>query len=902
MSTDEPRVSRNHTSWYAVGGLVLGAILGGVVVSWISGQMPFLSGANRAADVPAELVIAHITDPLVSDTSDSRVLVGALRALRGQPGAPSPGLIVISGELISPGVRTATPAATANRATLGAPTQTVPESSKPAATAVAALGSALAQSPTIEVFLFGDNTFSESLASILARTDSAGVHIHDLAPCIGPIGTSVVECNAGDRYLLIPVPELPKDETRARAIIAEADSLVARAGREGKRVILIPWNLPGTDTESQRIAAAWVNVTSRDVVAAVLTRSGDGVAAPTSKFVRSPPLGGSGTAGTRGLSVVTLREGMPHSEVLLYNESFRRVVAATAPEARERLPILRYYYGVAESLSEPVRSTILWIAILAAFLTVAALWKVPDTIVETSMTVAAAGAAAAFPTGAPGTQPQSAAVTTTVSAGDDTGNVLQSNLGRTVLSGLTGIVAVAVLKEVWGISGTTGQALYALAFIVAFLTILVFSAFSRAVIEAFRDRVSANRRTVELTGVRNPRWQKFAFWFGSYRTTILVFLDTFTSVLFGHAPLHSLVWANRYTELQEALLASVDGVREQLSDAVGEALKRTRVEAYADRDYRVNVSLLAADGTGSYYISAARGSFPHVFGQKSIAYVAIRGGEARWWKISYEGGHTHVRSTARLRGRNGVALAVSTKLTDIAVLSAAGFSTQVLVGELEVEGMRGDSSPVLRQKATAETVGDLLSLLNGDVGFGGGLRPSGASIDADGRVVLADSEKGPSDLAVSTLSLGGQTLDQFVPCTADDIVLFHNVPEVFSGAGTDLLLKDYFQQRGVLDYEAFIVIPVPFARRGLTRGGRRAGIHISFSRATSFNALWSGLERAPRPPANQILPNYDANGQVLGLPMLMDEVLRAVLAESVRVLGELIQPINDTWYWSRGVR
>ncbi len=886
------------------------------------------------------------------------MLVSALRALRAQPGVPAPEFLVVSGELTSAAPPAASPvapsAATAPDTTTARPDSTRPPRTNAAradstrtsthadspgaatsaatndSAAYAALGRDLAQGPAAAVFLAARDTVpATALTAMRDAADTAGVRVYDLAACSG---SSAEPCDVGTRYRLVAIPPLPKDTARARAVVDTADSLVSRAEREQRRVILVPYDLPGTDVASQKTAAAWTNLTGRDGVAAVLVRraSGAGVAPPAAKFVDTPPLGapGSGpTAATRGASLVTLRAGAPEVETLLYDRAFRRLAVPSAPAPPRRRGAWAHFAALGESLGEPARTALFCIAGLAAFLTVAALWRPPVTVIEQTTTAPLTPAPAGTGGGGAGDgatpvaagTAAGAATTTRVTTGDDGGtSVFQSNLGRTVVSGLTGIAAVTVLKDVWGISGFAGQALFAAVFVAGFGCFLIASAVLRGVIEAFRDRVAAGSYFVDTVGVRVSLWRRFVLWLRSYRTTILVFLDTASSVIFGHAPAQILVWAARYTELQGTLLACTDRVREQVSDGIGNALREAgNLDARSERDYRVNVSLLSRDGQQAFYISAARGALRRVFGAKSVAYVAISAGEARWWKKSYEGGHRILRTAARLRTANGAVPAASTTVADLVGTVAAGTPVPGPTFAVQVSGTRGDGSALPPAGGAVDTVGALLAFLNGPDAFGGGSRPAVASLDAGGYLLLADNlADGAADgvarnsqLAVTTLKVGALELGPFQSVTAGDIILFHNVPEVFAGAGTNLPLDTYLESRGPLDYEAFMLIPIPFAPRGLTPGARRAAIHISFRRAADLNALWPALDRiiaGPTPtggqPVDQLVPAYDAQGSVLRRPMLADPVLEGVLAEAVRVLGELVQPMNDDWYWGQARR
>ena len=61
------------------------------------------------------------------------------------------------------------------------------------------------------------------------------------------------------------------------------------------------------------------------------------------------------------------------------------------------------------------------------------------------------------------------------------------------------------------------------------------------------------------------------------------------------------------------------------------------------------------------------------------------------------------------------------------------------------------------------------------------------------------------------------------------------------------LLGNYYQRREAPDYEGFVILPIPWVRRGEDRDYQRAGVLISFRKAIYMEALWSGLEAGGKP-------------------------------------------------------
>jgi hypothetical protein len=78
-------------------------------------------------------------------------------------------------------------------------------------------------------------------------------------------------------------------------------------------------------------------------------------------------------------------------------------------------------------------------------------------------------------------------------------------------------------------------------------------------------------------------------------------------------------------------------------------------------------------------------------------------------------------------------------------------------------------------------------------------------------------------------------------------VLYDNHAGILPGPATSLLLPQYFQDRADADYQAFLVLPMPWTRRGLAGDRRRGCILISFQDASYMDRLWAGLEHYEKP-------------------------------------------------------
>lgn len=112
-------------------------------------------------------------------------------------------------------------------------------------------------------------------------------------------------------------------------------------------------------------------------------------------------------------------------------------------------------------------------------------------------------------------------------------------------------------------------------------------------------------------------------------------------------------------------------------------------------------------------------------------------------------------------------------------------------------------------------------------------------------------------------------------------------------------LSEYYQQRQGSDYEAFIVLPVPWANRGASEVVRKAGIQISFRNADHMKKLFHGIESTAHDTNERSVhePNYEFWPKLLD-PLsekqsLVHPALRSVLHQAISVLEELLIPFNE---------
>lgn len=283
------------------------------------------------------------------------------------------------------------------------------------------------------------------------------------------------------------------------------------------------------------------------------------------------------------------------------------------------------------------RATLLSIAFLLALLTVIATWDIPPAKTLPSIPQAqkeTKGSAGKKPAdepstgGGPGVLPA----------------IFQSNFAKTVLSGLGGMVAVSFIEDrFWNDAGMSPKAHYLVLFTIFFLTILLLSALYQGIVEALRSRVVLLGRHA----VRNREgfftyWgRRFWEWVLSWRSAWLIFLDTVFNVIQGRNQLQTAGLGKAILNLHMSQVWTAARIRQEVDDAVLRALRKPEAqrrlkELGADppenEDVRVNISVLSEDGLSASYIAWEEGSLSEPFGQSSITWVVVYGGQARWYR------------------------------------------------------------------------------------------------------------------------------------------------------------------------------------------------------------------------------------------------------------------------------
>lgn len=347
----------------------------------------------------------------------------------------------------------------------------------------------------------------------------------------------------------------------------------------------------------------------------------------------------------RGFAAFVLAGDRPRRQLYWYDGVARtfqpeaegeRALGVAREESREREAgwIERFganfawIWTLPESPQNLARAAILSIALLAAFLTVVQVWQIPPPV-EGPDRSSPAGSGAVAATASPrGTTTTTTTVTspsgTTSTTNAVTTNVFQSNLGKTVASGLTGLAVAVFLEEFWNQTQLNEKAYYLVLFSTFFLAMLFTSALFRGIGEALRSQGVIYRS-------HSSKWGAWR-WLLSWRSASLVFLDTAFNVIQGRNQMQSAVFERQIVDLNWSMVWTADRVREAVERAVIKALEETRRVLADHEDVRVSVLVLSDDGRSAFCVSAVRGS-AGPFGEESIPVAAIRGGEARRYKL-----------------------------------------------------------------------------------------------------------------------------------------------------------------------------------------------------------------------------------------------------------------------------
>jgi hypothetical protein len=754
----------------------------------------------------------------------------------------------------------------------------------------------LAESPVANIYLVADSGVSPALVQRIRASDrlrAVGVEVVDLTGCyaagsgvradacashLGATGYALVGMRA-----LPALSAVPADSVAAQRTLSTAGEAAGSTAGSGGRAVLVAasaWPAPdarettsGDTTEAARHnpRRLWEDLVRRPLLAGVL--SGPAAASGAREIpylVRAPVLGAP--AG-QGFTLVRLTDAGPRVGQMWYARGrFTGQDPAASPPPRTRGTIGNAAASLAGLVDDPRRLAMAgaWaIALLAAFLTAVTLWEIPDPerdvttpvplspIAVQGPVVQQVGAAgAAPPTPAPAA-PQQVTVVTTWFA---------SNFGRTVISGLVGVTVVTLLDSTfWTDAGFNAKVYYIVLFVVFFLILLFSYAALRGLGEAVRSRVAAPRRPV----VRQPlpvnasawaQWRqetsywlrRFGVWVASYRSTVVVFLDTLLNVVRGRNQMKSVIWEQTIIDLQFSLYRTIESVRENLTHALEDAIahppaqpdgceKPTAGDVPAEAAGRappqppVTAGDKPGEPTGTPAPSRLAPTPPAVPPQPGGPAPAPAAEESPPAKPAPNG-------PAQPRGKPWVRVSVSV--------------------------MKGDGTE-LRYVATAR--GNL------------------------------DKSFPPQSMAWISAFSGEPRWFVKRYLGEEPVLLYENataLPLVPSGA---LALADYFQQR-VQDYGAFVVIPVPGQRKGGV-GSRKGAIHISFDSCETLASVWKldalqkGTVFDPTGETVQMVGDFhvvfDNPERLLQPDFIHSPAVAAVLRESVDVATEMLRNFND---------
>lgn len=287
-------------------------------------------------------------------------------------------------------------------------------------------------------------------------------------------------------------------------------------------------------------------------------------------------------------------------------------------------------------LSALARAALFAVAFLAAFLTAVAVWQIPaaSTNLTPSSPPSQPGQGGAGAAG--GGTPQPPPTTKEAMQTFTTSTFLSGNFARTVLSGIGGLAIITlILDELWANSKPQAQGYYVVWFVLFFVFFLWLSSFVRGLIEGIRAVIVATSPT-PVVGKAEEGWPTFTAWVRRIGRRFWWFLvvaaDTTFNVVQGRNDVKPFFLGETIVDLQQASLVIVDRVRESLTTAIEQLVesKDSRLQL-ATGDIRVSVSVLAEDEKQAFYVSKPSQNLSTQFGPKSVAWVAVMIGQARWW-------------------------------------------------------------------------------------------------------------------------------------------------------------------------------------------------------------------------------------------------------------------------------
>jgi hypothetical protein len=294
------------------------------------------------------------------------------------------------------------------------------------------------------------------------------------------------------------------------------------------------------------------------------------------------------------------------------------------------------------------RTTVLLIALLAAFLTVIAVWQIPPT--DDLLTK----------------KPDDKSGDKDPSKPAADSSPFTTKLGKTVIGGVGGFVFTDIAKTLCSKNlSDDAKCFYLVWFIIFFFLLLLLSAVLRGFIEAIRSRVAVIHYPLARpprpprssgheggqgspSGARKPRlpgparifwriWDWLAYWFlrltnwfFSLKVPALTFFDTFFNLIQGKNQTTTRALAEVVIDQQKSLIRVADAIRKNLNHLLESKFPSKESDSTLPH-VRVNISVLSADQSSVFYISTAPGSAILEFPKRSVAWVSVFTGQIRWW-------------------------------------------------------------------------------------------------------------------------------------------------------------------------------------------------------------------------------------------------------------------------------
>jgi len=572
------------------------------------------------------------------------------------------------------------------------------------------------------------NKFMDDVQTQIASKNPS-IHLVNLGRCSASVDDAACYADVHDtNYRLIALPSYSFKNYRPGAFLANSVEqehqmerfarLVADAVKGGRKVIVVT-HIPEIDDPftmaqerfdavkptpsggvpdtsvwstwnvSKKVLDTWKGVLASDNVAGVLAghlhdshkeiyRQPYPWATSTGyrdfrKLFLAPPLAvkyqDASPIQARGFSLVHLQAQALTTELYWYEDQSHTFVADQSqapPLSRSRVvEALRHSWDLVAPQTLG-RLSVLFIALLAAFLTVVRVWQLPppdSPFASSPVTSTPPASSTTTATAVGGPAPKTP--TALPSPAFDP-SPFASNFGKTVIFGLGGLVASTVLESL-GVSSPAAddRQFYIVWFIFLFFILLVTSSVFRGGIEAVRARVTVLYRPAprcsdpvteseswtDRSGLgrrRRARWswmhrvsgwssywmRRFIGWLRSWQVPMLTFADTVINSIQGKNQTRTQALSKLILEQHRNVLRVTEAIRARLNDTIVTNLRASNPEL-AEGDVRVNISVVSADESVVFYIATAPGSAVKEFGKRSIAWISAFAGKIRWFKETF---------------------------------------------------------------------------------------------------------------------------------------------------------------------------------------------------------------------------------------------------------------------------